>query len=65
MTSDQFEFVINKRCNLKVAPYMTARKLVTNLVGNQLIIGEKYDVTCVKMPKNEHKYRKSSFCEFA
>ena len=30
-----------------------------------LIWWEKYDVTCVKMPKNEHKYRKSSFCEFA
>ena len=42
----------------KVAPYsfMTERKLVTNLAGNSLIIGEKYDVTCVKMPNNERKY---------
>ena len=39
-----------KNQRFKVAPYsfMTARKLVTNLAGNYLIIGEKYDVTCVK-----------------
>ena len=42
----------------KVAPYsfMTARKLVTNLAENWLIIRKKYDVTCAKMPQNEHKY---------
>ena len=43
---------------IKVAPYsfMTARELVANLAGNLLIIGKTYDVTCVKMPKHEHKY---------
>ena len=36
--------------------FMPARELVTNLAGDQLIIGKKYDVTCVKMHKNERKY---------
>ena len=29
-----------------------------------MIIGKKYDVTCVKMPKNEHKYLAFSSLNF-
>ena len=38
--------------SIKVASkgFMTARELVANLVGNLLIIGKMYDVTCVKKP---------------
>ena len=54
-----FLFRRRRRRNLlKVAHYsfITARELVTNFAGNWLIVGKKYEVTCVKMPINEHIY---------
>ena len=47
---------------------MTANELVTNLALNVLIIDDSekgdYNITCVKMPPNEYKFRVFFFSKF-